>query len=250
MPTLHHGLPSSLDYTNLLDATTDGDLATPTRSTVPLLAYWRDHDLRARELLAGVGSSPAAGASAQLCFEYPTKSLRGRRASMTDLLVLADAVAVAVEAKWTEPRYDTVAKWLPTTKTGADVLRHWLDLIEPYAEVTASDAVSDCVYQMIHRTASACAQGREQAHVVYQVFQSPEAKYDPTSDLARLKAVLRPSERLRFWVHRVEVRPTAAHAALLADEGGEPAERAQRTRAALLADEPLFDFNAGLPIEV
>lgn len=246
MTSYHHGLPTSLDYSGLLDATADKDLATPTRSTVPHLAYWKERGQRLEDLAAIVRGPQTA----QLCFEYPTKSLRGRRASMTDLMILTDVVAVAVEAKWTESRYDTVGKWLPTTKTGADVLRHWLDLVAPYAEPTEPDAVRDCVYQMIHRTASACAQKREQAHVVYQVFESPESKYDPAPDLANLKAVLRPTDRLSFWVHRVAVQPTQAHRDLVAEGSGEVEERAQRTRAALVSDVPLFEFEPRAPIRV
>ena len=109
-----------------------------------------------------------------LHFEHEVAVQRGRgKSSFTDLTILADDVAVAIEAKFTEPRNESVATWLggaPTTNR-VDVLEGWLCAIEAAAEASIQhDAVRDLPYQLIHRTASVCCVGRRKRLVVYQVF--------------------------------------------------------------------------------
>jgi hypothetical protein len=117
-----------------------------------------------------------------LHFEHEVAVQRGRgKSSFTDLTILADDVAVAIEAKFTEPRNESVATWLggaPTTNR-VDVLEGWLCAIEAAAEASIQrDAVRDLPYQLIHRTASVCCVGRRKRLVVYQVFgDSPADHY-------------------------------------------------------------------------
>ena len=61
---------------------------------------------------------------------FPFERGRGK-ASFTDLMITASSAAVAIEAKFTEPRGETVHKWLrdPPETNRTDVLEGWLDLI-------------------------------------------------------------------------------------------------------------------------
>src|SRR5262245_31382756 len=73
-------------------------LASPKRSTVPLLDYWRAPDSRLREVapLLGMPWSDRF----DLHFEYEVPVQRGRgKPSYTDLMILGDNVAAAIEAK-------------------------------------------------------------------------------------------------------------------------------------------------------
>src|SRR5207247_11173459 len=91
-------------------------LASPKRSTVPLLDYWREPDLHLRDLWALLGLPRSD--HTEMHFEYEVPVQRGRgKSSYTDLMVLSEEVAVAIEAKFTEPRYESVDKWLGPTPT-------------------------------------------------------------------------------------------------------------------------------------
>src|SRR5712691_8249625 len=105
--------------------------ASPKRSTVPLLDYWCVPEPPLRELGARLGVSWSD--DTELHFEYEVPVQRGRgKSSYTDLMVLGNDVAVAIEAKFTESRYESVGTWLgraQTTNRG-EVLDGWLRAIE------------------------------------------------------------------------------------------------------------------------
>ena len=70
-------------------------------------------------------------------FEHEVPVQRGRRkSSFTDLMIFGDDVAVAIEAKFTEPRYESVGTWLGGAPTAnrVDVVEGWLCAIEAAAE--------------------------------------------------------------------------------------------------------------------
>ncbi|MGI9043943.1 MAG: hypothetical protein ACR2GK_07425 [Gemmatimonadaceae bacterium] len=94
----------------------------------------------------------------------------GDRPSFTDAMVTSPTRVLAIEAKWTEPRYPVVRKRLARTSPHAnklvqsqDLARNrafitgWLDHMRPVATIPLDlDGFQDCVYQMVHRAASAC----------------------------------------------------------------------------------------------
>ena len=86
------------------------------------------------------------------------------------LMVTSPTASVAVEAKWTEPEYQTVARWQSTVQNPAPVLAHWLNRLRVFADPPGSDGISSLVYQMLHRCASACQPERETAAMVYFKF--------------------------------------------------------------------------------
>jgi hypothetical protein len=128
-----------------------------TRSTVPLLAWWKEH---ARNL-AVPGTQDFV---AELEHEVSASCARCRsrgRSSATDMLVRAGATAIAFEAKYTEPRYEDVDTWLAhdgSSNNRKRVLGHWCHLIERYTGVSIDKTtLGALVYQMVHRIASACS---------------------------------------------------------------------------------------------
>lgn len=197
----HYGSPEDFDDVAGIVGRTK-DLQRLTRSTVPLLAWWPEN---AQENLApGVDLSHA-----KAHFEYAVSSScttcksKGK-ASMTDVMVLLDNAAIAVEGKYTEPRYDTVGVWRnkgKNTENRENVLAHWCDLIEKYTETKVDPARLDgLVYQMLHRTASACAaaKGRGGAEVVYLVFGKPPMSSKYAADLTAAADILDPTKKIRF----------------------------------------------------
>lgn len=82
-----------------------------TRSTVPLLDYWRDTDECLRQF--GHAAGLDLSAATELHFEHSVAVRSGRgKPSFTDLMILSPESVVAVEAKYTEPRYASVRNWL------------------------------------------------------------------------------------------------------------------------------------------
>lgn len=91
-------------------------------------------------------------------FEYrvPVRGGRGTP-SHTDLMVIGEGSALAIEAKYTEPAYALVWDWLgrgPSENRRA-VLAGWVD---PINEKTGANLevgeLGDVTYQLVHRTAS------------------------------------------------------------------------------------------------
>lgn len=229
-----------LDWAGLVGALPDRELARPTRSTVPLIAWWRDHDVpglvdgavHALEVEATVASTT-----------FPRADGRPHRntPSYTDLMATGPDRAVAVEGKWTEPAYATVDAWLAESPgpNREGVVARWLGLLGPYVGTVDRGALGACTYQLLHRSASACAQGRRDAWVVYQVFDPSHAdRY--LGALRQLRRAVSPT-RLRLAVLAVPTTPTPAWRALAGAPPG-------RVRAGLLAGE-LFTFGPARLIE-
>jgi len=123
---------------------------------------------------------------------------------MTDVMVLADGQAIAIEAKHTEPKYDTIGAWLKKGRdreNRAKVLNHWRHLIEAVTDTRVDQTnFGSVVYQTLHRTASACAatpQGGV-AHVMYLAFVEPGSNIDYAKDLWLAATVLDPGQRMEF----------------------------------------------------
>ena len=193
----------------------DDALASPWRSTVPLIEYWRQQS--SLEALWKSLDVPAPS-SAVLAFEHPTPVRAGTgKASFTDLMIISDSLAVAVEAKFTEPRYETVAEWLGPAPTDnrVKVLRGWLQYIhEATGRELSFDEVRRLPYQVVHRTASVCAIARPARAVVYQVYSTPIPGYYE-QDLGELFDLLAPAGKLSGWVHGCTVAPSPEYRALM-----------------------------------
>lgn len=217
--------------------------ASPKRSTIPLLDYWRDPEPRLCDLWEGLGLRLPEHADLHFEHEVPTQAGRGK-SSYTDLMILAGDVAVAIEAKFTEPRYDSVGSWLGTAPTTnrRDVLEGWLRAIEAVTQTSLPrDAVSSLPYQLIHRTASVCCAGRPKRFVVYQVFGDVPGTYY-AEDLERLASAIAAQDRVIFLVLGCAFRSTEAYAKLEARWDAGERNMAADVRDALLAG-PLLKFS-------
>lgn len=221
---------------------------TLTRSTVPLLAYWRQPVPRLEDLLQRVvGVAPVE--PSKLVAEKSVRTGIHRSApSQSDLFYEDERVALAIEGKWTEPRYPTVEQWLQKGKNRRhreQVLEKWCAMIRPYTVGGRLDAdvVGPLVYQMLHRTASACESGKQNAGVLLQSFRMVGARHTPLhDDVASLVRVLQPTERLRIALQVIDVTATPAYEALRdAAPRMNAAELAEALRALLINGEP-FTF--------
>ncbi|MBN2107591.1 MAG: hypothetical protein JW832_09190 [Deltaproteobacteria bacterium] len=204
---------------SLFDAET---FKSPTRSTIPLLSWVKHEQLMVTTLLEELGLPTGCS----LYFEYQVKPPKGSgRASHTDLMAMSGAHTLAIEAKWTEPRYETVGEWLvktagkqddpPANGNRRNVLDGWLSLLQQYAlRSLKPDDFIDAVYQMVHRAASACSAGSKPklAYLIFKPSDDPRTASAQTirDDLAHLWGLLgRPSE-FPFYLVEIFLTPTAA----------------------------------------
>lgn len=191
----------------------------PERSTVPSLAFWRDSERRVAELGSGLGLAVPAECSIE--FEYKVRPPAGRgKESHTDVMLWWGTTCIAIEAKYTEPRYQVVADWLcegSHPENRKQVLVGWCGLI---ADVTGrkcdQESLSEVTYQMIHRVASVCSRPEKQRHVVYQVFDpTPEKVAYHRQELVKLKSLLAIGSAIGLHVGAVDIAPSSLYSALV-----------------------------------
>jgi hypothetical protein len=230
-------------FPELVDSYPHHELASPRRSTVPLLAFWAHAGARFRELAAHVGldqSDPV-----EFCFEFPVPVQQGKaKASFTDLMILSSSFAVAIEAKYTEPPYETVEEWLgrPGKEKREEVLGGWLSLIERATGVRLGVAqLAEQPYQLVHRTASVCLPPVGRRWVIYQLFSKSVPCYY-LEHLSGMHRLLCSQESLSFVVLLSPLKGSAGYSKIEARwEGGER-DLSREVRAGLLSDS-LFEFN-------
>lgn len=223
------------------------EFSSPARSTLPLLSLLKDDEPFLKALL---GSMEMRGDS-NLCLEYTVKPPKGiGKVSCTDLMAISGDSALAIEAKWTEDRYETVKSWLQKGSGSSNrqtVLDGWLGLLQQRSTLTLNPAsFSDAVYQMVHRAASACDAGND-PRMAYLIF-SPDPSQQPSitsqilKDLEHLWNLLGRPERFPFFLVEVQISPTAAFNAIRSLQKGQ-ASTASQVRNALLGSSPLFNFD-------
>lgn len=160
------------DFTELINKYNLFEFNSPRRSTVPLLVFWKDIQNRIVDLFPMMNLNKPNYVTA--CFEYKTPVQKGRgKASFTDLMLISDDQAIAVEAKYTEPPYEKVKDWLdkPPSQNRQDVLSGWVELIQKTIGRDINEhCIKDMPYQMIHCTASACYPEGMNRAVIYQYF--------------------------------------------------------------------------------
>jgi hypothetical protein len=243
------GTPQA-DWPALVAAFADTDFDSPRRSTVPLVAYWRDPTTRFGWLQERLGF-PAA-TSASFSFEHPVGPSLGRgKPSYTDLMILAPASAIAIESKYTEPSYENVRAWLhePRDQNRCDVLRGWLSMLDMATGAGLTiDAVLHLPYQLVHRAASACFPNAKHRAVIYQVFDATHRdRY--LDELRHLRALVLKHEALKLAVLVTPAVPVQHYTGLLARWDAGERKMASEVRSALLAGQA-FAFKEALPFLV
>jgi hypothetical protein len=208
------------DFAALLHSYNRDEFDSPRRSTVPLLALVRDKQNTLHKILTACQAPMPVDFHFEFKVEHQSKG-RGKP-SQTDLMAICDTVCIAIEAKWTEPPYESVASWL--TK-GADksnrkeVLKGWLTLLSPEGTPLSSDEVADCEYQMLHRAASACAaassfSAKKRPMLTYFKFTSPDVPNSAASReyyraaLALLHERILRSMDFRFFLVEIQMAPS------------------------------------------
>jgi hypothetical protein len=192
--------------------------------------YWTWHSTRSPVWRPW---SRLAGPSQNRNFDLSTKQAvesESARPSQTDLMVLGNYRAVALEAKWTESPYERVARrLLRRTKLrkrdlSAEALaldrehqemevRAWLEILQPLAyESLTTAGMAGVVYQMIHRAASAVVTGLSPS-LVYLHFDDTETQLGASAgiykaDLTRLYQKLGRPSGFRFYVATQPIQRT------------------------------------------
>lgn len=212
------------DFADLVSRYAKREFQSPLRSTVPLLSMVRDGWPRIEEVLTACHLPT----DSNLHFEYRVDSLLGVGIpSHTDVMVRSGDDQLALECKWTEPRYETVGKWMlkppDPDKDGKPTdpdnrrkrLMGWLKLLQSHAACDLHvEAFSDAVYQMVHRAASACAKTKR-PQLAYVIFNPlPDGKrvhrdqYE--ADLKNLHQTIGNPRDFPFHLIEVEIAPTKA----------------------------------------
>lgn len=234
------------DISDALSLYPKREFYSPTRSTVPLLSLLKD----ANRVFEKVLHELKMNVYSDLHLEYTVKSPMGKgKASHTDLMVRETRRTLAIEAKWTEPRHETVAKWGKRGKSPENkerVLKGWLQLIQPHASRKLDlDDFSGIIYQMVHRAASACYES-EKPNLAYLHFVPDPSGKGATatqyeSDLELLRELMGKPNEFGIYLIEVNIKQTPAFEKIK-DLPKSTAETATVVRNAF-ENGPLFDFS-------
>lgn len=195
-------------YEELLGRYSTKEFYSPKRSTVPFLEFWRDPDQRVREFFTFKLHD-----SIYLDFEHKVPVQCGKgKPSCTDLMLTSGDVSIAIEAKFTEPRYEDVAHWLYKSESAnrRKVLDGWFELLRECSTDDFNESkFTGLPYQMIHRAASACYLKVENRWLAYQVFDLSKKKRDMyLNDLELLATALGDKRQLRICLIECSVQRT------------------------------------------
>jgi len=239
---LSWNLEQAASFNALLALPPDSALDSPWRSVVPLLDFWRKPQERLSEVGRRLGVNLIS--TTELAFEFPVPVQKGRgKSSFTDVMIIGPDSAIAVEAKYTEPEYQSVRDWLGAT-TGSNrehVLAGWLGLLNAYANKPLErNAILDLPYQLIHRGASACLLGQPNTALVYLIFGASSPQHY-REHITQLTALIGKTGRMSLNVLTCDLSPLSAVAEL--EQTWKSGERrmADSVRKAL-ADEPCYSF--------
>lgn len=224
-----------------------GEFASPSRSTVPLLSWLKHEQDVFGELLQDLGMPQ----SCTLHLEYKVAPPKGKgKPSHTDIMIKSGDFALAIEAKWTEPRYETVGEWKVKgldRQNRNDVLTGWLDLLQRHSQRTLHvEDFNDVVYQMLHRAASACATGNCKPKMAYLLFKpSPDTRTADTNtirtDLDHLWRLLNCPPSFPFYLIEVNMTVTTAFKVIASLQKANE-DTTRQVCATLRGSERLFNF--------
>ena len=179
-------------------------------SSLPLVQFWKPEGNGVKDVLEeSCGLNRKGLCETTFYFEYPVpvhQKCGGRgKASMTDLMIISNAYAIALEAKYTEylkGGQESISHWLKKDKGESPtnrekVLQGWLNYISTKGCSTISQIkdrpkeTDEVPYQLFHRLASACAatlDSERKPVVVYQLFCDEEAQTKAEESSGKLQA--------------------------------------------------------------
>ena len=208
MNSYHYGNPNnsnSWEYAASIFAAHESVNSAKT-SSLPLVQFWKSKGKscgfprHVNQFLKECGLSAIGSEEPCFCFEYPVpvnneKGAKGK-ASMTDLMILTNQRAIAIEAKWTECEsvYEPIGKWKNSgvAENHNKVLKGWEEYINQYIKGCACDKITvtdDMPYQLLHRVASACYVAmqngkKNNAVVIYHLFYSNQEEHNKAESFA------------------------------------------------------------------
>lgn len=156
---------------DLLRSYSKDEFSSPFRSTIPLIELYFENREVLQQIIPNYNDF-------ETIFEKKTKIKESKRASFSDLCLKNDSTFYCIEAKSTEPKYETVGKFLKKDERHKTVLNGWLELINKRCNTNLSiNDVDNITYQMIHRFASACDVPKDKkAELLYFCFDINENK--------------------------------------------------------------------------
>lgn len=202
-------------YEELISCYPEKEFASPSRSTMPHLLFWRSAESRFQEFCRFIRAKPCS--SARLSFEFQVKPLYGRgKASHTDLMLTWDDHCAAIEAKYLEPEYDTVQQWLEKgdRENRLLVVQGWCDLLAGNTgSALTIDDVRNIGYQVLHRAASASFFKNRTRYLIYEVFEDEGASrglVDYPQKIRELLKLLKPSS-IHGYVLKIPINSTTEY---------------------------------------
>jgi hypothetical protein len=212
----HEGADLS-DFAAVVSHYPRSEFDSPVRSTVPLLAFWQPGGSRILEFARALGAPLSDFATLHFEYQVPVQAGTGKP-SCTDLMILSDGAIVAIEAKFTEPRYEPVVNWLgqPPAANRIQVLSGWFELLQRAGgKAVAAREVAHLPYQLIHRAASACHPPAARRWLVYQLFDPrDDALASYQRDMRSLVELLGPAFGVTCALATCELGRLSRYAAL------------------------------------
>lgn len=155
----------------LINCYSKNEFSSPFRSTIPLIELFFENTDVLQQVIHNVNDY-------ELIFEKKTKIKESRRASFSDLCFQNNTSFFCIEAKRTEPKYETVRKFIEKDNRHEAVVNGWLRIINKKCKTNIIlNDVYDKTYQMIHRFASACdVEDNIKTEMLYFCFDINEKK--------------------------------------------------------------------------
>jgi hypothetical protein len=230
----HYGKPNSLSYPDLLDISSTENLNSLKTSTLPMLQYWKNSTSKLRKY---INEFKLTDSDFEFCLEYPTRSYKSNKSSMTDLMLISNDYKIAIEAKYTEVKhpYELISTWNKNTENRKSVLQHWKQIIENYSNGIDDELLNTIPYQFFHRVASSCFASPKQAITVYQIFYDNDTRDQSIEFCNLLKdsaKKINPKEELKIYLHLIETE-------MIKDENIKINNALQH-----LKDKEIFDFGS------
>ena len=206
---INWGNPKENDYELILDYFSGTKINSIQTSSIPLAQYWKNYQHGLSVLSNKINIK---NKNISMFFEFPTKSFRSNKSSMTDLMILSDNNKIAIESKYTEYEksiYESISSWYNKNKSEnkLNVLNHWKNIISEFSN-GCFDESSELAYQFLHRTASACYENKNIAYVMYQLFWDDNTRKSLKlfeDDIKKYIRIISPNNRLKYLIHKIEI---------------------------------------------
>jgi len=226
------GNPHGMKMSQIIELGNNEHFSKLTCSIIPTIDYWKNIKNRIlTELMKE---------DCDVCFEYPVQSINNATSSYSDVMLISENTAIAVESKWNES-----VEFLcrdHKAKRKDEVQQHWINIISGYLNKEFNlTQFEEIEYQLLHRVASACYLNKQNCKVVYQIFYTHTRKEDFKNEILKLAHLLGDS-RIEFYIDSVQIKLNDEYSIL--KERIKPLEKKDRieTIKQALKENTFFDF--------